>query len=204
VDDAGYTAWILGLQQGRLYCGDGRSHFLDFQVNGHRSGEDSVGLKARAEVNVEALVAARLESEPVDMESINHVFLNGWHVENARIGTTREVGVELIVNGVAVDRAILVADGKPRPIKFKTRIVQSSWVALRIFPSAHTHPVFVLRGTKPIRASKRSAQWLRACIDKLWEVKSPFIRESGRPAAAEGFDYARKVYERIAAECEIM
>ena len=52
--------------------------------------------------------------------------------------------------------------------------------------------------------SKRSAQWLRACIDKLWEVKSPFMRESERPAAAEGFDYARKVYERIAAECEIM
>jgi hypothetical protein len=32
VSDAGYNAWIDGLRQGRLYCGDGRSHILDFRV----------------------------------------------------------------------------------------------------------------------------------------------------------------------------
>jgi hypothetical protein len=57
-------------------------------------------------------------------------------------------------------------------------------------------------GQKPIRASKRSAKWCRACVDKVWEVKSRFIRESERSAAAEAFDHARKTYETIASECE--
>ena len=34
------------------------------------------------------------------------------------------------------------------------QIKQSSWVALRIYPSSHTNPVFVLVGGKPIRASQ--------------------------------------------------
>jgi hypothetical protein len=76
-------------------------------------------------------------------------------------------------------------------------------VALRILPSAHTHPVFVQVAGKPIRASKRSAQWCRACVDKVWEVKSPFMRASERAAAAQAFDHARRRYEAIGAECEV-
>jgi len=110
--------------------------------------------------------------------------------------------VQLVINGIAVHEVKLLADGTPRSSKFKTPIARSSWVALRIFPSAHTHPVFVQVGSKPIRASKRSAQWCRDCVDKVWEVKSPFMRESERPAAAEAFDHARKTYDTIIAECE--
>jgi hypothetical protein len=40
-------------------------------------------------------------------------------------------------------------------------------------------------------------------VDKLWEEKSRFMRESERPSAAEAFAHARKVYETIAAECEV-
>jgi hypothetical protein len=32
-------------------------------------------------------------------------------------------------------------------------------VALRILPSSHANPVFVLVGGKPIRASRRSVEW---------------------------------------------
>jgi ABC-type uncharacterized transport system substrate-binding protein len=39
--------------------------------------------------------------------------------------------VELIVNGIAVDKVALVADDKPSKIKFKTQVERSSWVALR-------------------------------------------------------------------------
>jgi hypothetical protein len=113
------------------------------------------------------------------------------------------VPVELIVNGLAVEKTTLLADGTPRSIKFKTPIARSSWVALRILPSAHTHPVFVQVAGKPIRASKRSAEWCRACVDKVWEVKSPFMRESERPAAAEAFEHARTTYDRIISECEV-
>jgi hypothetical protein len=189
---------------GQLYCGDGRSHFLEFKVNGSRGGADDVLLKNPGTVHIEALVAARLEPEITPETTPKRVLPGwGWHLEWARIGKTREVPIELIVKGLAVEKTALLADGTPRPIKFKTAIARSSWVALRIMPSAHTHPVFVRVAGKAIRASRRSADWCRACVDKVWEVKSPFMRESERPAAAEAFDHARKVYDKIINECEI-
>jgi hypothetical protein len=202
-DDSGYEAWVRGLKDGRLYCGDGRSHFLEFKVNGHRAGDKDLELSSAQTVHVEAIVAARLEPE-ITLETTPKRILPGWgwHLEWARVGTTRAVPVELVVNGIAVEKTSLLADGAPRPLKFKTPIARSSWVALRIMPSAHTHPVFVTVAGKPIRASKRSAQWCRTCIDKVWEVKSPFMREIERPAAAEAFDHARRTYDKITSESE--
>src|SRR5262249_54841257 len=161
------------------------------KVNGRRSGDGDLALKTSETPEIETLVAARLEPEaPANLAAMKHG-LNRWHVERARIGTTDTVPVELIVNGCVADKTTLIADGKPRTIRFKTPITRSSWIALRIFPSSHTHPVFAIIDAKPIRASKRSAQWCRACVDKVWEVKSPFIRESEKSAAAEAFDHAR-------------
>lgn len=204
-DDAGYQKWVRGMQQGHLYCGDGRSHFLDFNVQGQSSGSE-VAISHPVEASVNATVAAWLEPQPTpETEEIRKTKGMGparWNIENARIGDTREVPVELIVNGVAVDRVNLMADGAPRKIQFKTKIERSSWIALRILPSGHTYPVYVTVDGKPIRASSRSAQWLRACVDKLWEVKRPFMRVSERAAAAEAYDHARKTYETILRECE--
>jgi hypothetical protein len=204
VGDKGYEAWVRGLKEGRLYCGDGRSHFLEFKVNGHRSGESDLTLRSPEAVHVEALVAARLEPEFTPQTTPKRILPGwGWHLEWARIGKTREVAVELIVNGFAAAKTTLMADGTPRSIRFKTPIARSSWVALRIMPSAHTHPVFVQVAGKPIRASRKSAEWCRACVDKVWEVKSPFMRESERPAAAEAFEHARETYGEIISECEV-
>jgi hypothetical protein len=115
--DAGYEAWIKGLRDGRLYCGDGRSHFLDFRVQGKRSGEGDVALAAAGRVKVEATVAARLEPEATVAEAERNAPSRVWHLENARIGNTRTVPVELIVNGVPVATAALLADGTPQPGK---------------------------------------------------------------------------------------
>jgi len=201
--DSGYEAWVRGIAQGRLYCGDGRSHFLDFKVNGLHSGETDLSLEASGALKIQTLVAARLETDPPENMAATNQGLNGWHLERSRVGMTRTVPVELVVNGFAVDKSMLVADGIPRAIEFKTPIVRSSWIALRIFPSSHTHPVYVMIGNKAIRASKRSAMWCRSCVDKVWEVKSPFIRESERPAATAAFEHARRVYGAIADECEV-
>lgn len=205
-DDAGYENWVKNMQKGRLYCGDGRSHFLEFTVDGQRNGEQDVALKSAGTVKVDALVAARLEPEPLtdaELGAIAERPLNGWHLEFARIGKTREVAVELLVNGYAVEKVRLPADGTPRPIKFKTRLARSSWIALRIHPSAHTYPIFVQVAGKPVRASRRSAQWCLGSIDKLWEVKSPFIRRSERDEALQAFNHARRAYESILSECEV-
>jgi hypothetical protein len=208
IGEAGYEAWVRNLQKGRLYWCDGRSHFLKFTVNGQAGGDSDVTLAAPGTVEVEGTVAAQLEPEPTpETESIRAQKLQvgkwGWHLEQARIGKTREVAVELVVNGTAMDRTAILADGTPQAIHFKPEIARSSWVALRIMPSGHTHPVFMQVGGKPIRASKRSAQWCRASVDKLWEVKAPFMRESERAAAAEAYDHARKTYDTIIGDCEV-
>jgi hypothetical protein len=115
VGDAGYEAWVRSLHQRKLYCGDGRSHFLDFKVNGRRSGEDDLTFAKPAAVSIDALVAARLEPEPLpagarnpDLPEVASVYGTGWHVEKARIGTSREVPVDLVVNGLSVDRTVVL------------------------------------------------------------------------------------------------
>jgi hypothetical protein len=79
-----------------------------------------------------------------------------WDVEQARIGDTREVPVEIVVNGKVVARQNLVADGKVRDLKFEVPVKESSWIAARTLPATHTNPVFVIVGGKPIRASRRA------------------------------------------------
>src|SRR5690606_30500563 len=125
-----------------------------------------------------------------------------WDIERCRIGRTRKVPVEVVVNGKAIARKEVVADGSTREVKFEVPIEQSSWVCLRIFPSSHTNPVFVLVGDKPIRASKRSAQWCLDSVERCWEQKSKRIRKEEQAAARKAFDLARAAYRRIHGECE--
>jgi hypothetical protein len=203
--NTGYEAWVRNLALGRLYCGDGRTHFLDWSVAGQHSGEKTLQLAKPDEVVIKGLVAARLEEIPGSDKVSPAATPNlapdfGWNVEKARVAQTREVAVELIVNGQAVGQHRLVANGLPQEISFSTRVDRSSWIALRVLPSAHTYPIFLEVEGKPIRASKRSAQWCRKCVDKLWEVKSPQIRETEKPAAAEAYNHARQTYDRIIAE----
>jgi hypothetical protein len=201
-DDAGYDAWVRNLRAGRLYCGDGRSHFLDFEIEGHRSGDGELGLSAPMDVKIDATVAAYLDAAPAAVPR-PPIPGWGWHLESARIGATRTVAVDLVVNGRVAASSTIVADGAIRNVSFRQAIQRSSWVALRIFGSGHTYPVFVRVDGKPIRASRRSAEWCRSAVDRLWETRNAFIRPTERTAAAAAFDHARRAYDSIAAECSV-
>jgi hypothetical protein len=199
----GYAAWVAGLQAGRMYFGDGRSHFLRFTTQGVETG-GTVELDSPGEVIVDALVAAWLAPEPTpETERIRTApaFMEQpWHVERARIGDSRDVLVELLVNGsVRASRPIL-ADGSPTPVSFRVEVDASSWLALRLLPSGHTAPTFVTVAGKPIRSSRRSAIWCRESVDAVWKAKAPFISDAERQAASEAFDHARRAYEAIARE----
>jgi hypothetical protein len=76
----------------------------------------------------------------------------------------------------------------------------SSWVAVRIFPSSHTNPIFVEVDGKPIRASKRSAQWCREAVDVCWEQKVKQTRETEKAAAEAAYDVARQAYAKVLEE----
>jgi hypothetical protein len=206
-NDGGYAAWIDNLKKGRLYFGDGRTHFLEFSVNGRASGDPDVVLQAGGMIEVNGRIAAWLEPTPTaQTEAIRTspaFTYPGWHLERARLGQTREIEAELVVNGVAVDRARVTADGVPHSVRFATTVSRSSWVALRVLQSGHCHPVFIRVGTQDIRASRRSAQWCRSCVDKIWEAKLPFIREAERAAASRAFDHARQAYDEIIAASDV-
>lgn len=206
-----YDTWVQGLKDGRSYCGDGLSHLMDFAVNGFEAGttgssgkSSQLDLKEAGKIHVTCDAAALLaEKSTPQTDAIRARRLDEkpyWHLERSRIGQTRTVPVELIVNGIAVARKEIPADGSMIKVNFDTELKHSSWVALRILPSCHTNPVFVHVGGKPIRASRSSAEWCAKAVDVCWNAKERGIREQERSAAREAYDKAREIYTKIAAE----
>ncbi|MCI0662735.1 MAG: CehA/McbA family metallohydrolase, partial [Acidobacteria bacterium] len=203
LDKLSYDGWAEGVRDGRTYVSDGKSHLIDFRVNdqivGTRGSE--VKLASPQSVRVTARVAALLPEVP--NERISRLRTNQkpyWDLERARIGSSREVPVELIVNGQPVAEKKLLADGQMRDFSFDLKIERSSWVALRIRTSSHSNPIFVIVGDKPIRASRRSAEWCLKAVDQCWSQKSRRIAEKERAQAEAAYEHARQVYRRILAE----
>jgi hypothetical protein len=206
--------WLDGLRSGASYFGDGRSHAFDLALDGDTAREQQ-----RTEpgpVRVTATLAALLPEErpvptvsgfdyglaPADLSvpAAGHVEWSPdlepstWHLEWARIGDSRSVLVEVVVNGYPVASTQIVADGSEQEVAFDVELERSSWVALRVLPSMHTQPIFVEVGERPIRASRLSAQWLIDCVDKLWEVKHGFIRPAERDEARTAYEDAKSIY----------
>ncbi len=203
-----YDSWIKGIKDGRSYCCDGLSHIVDFKANdfelgtpGDKDRPSFLAAKKGEKLTLTAKVAALLDEQP--QPDIKNRALDQkpyWHVERARIGNSRTVPVELIVNGESVARKEIAADGSLADVSFDLTPEKSSWVALRIFPSSHTNPIFVEVDGQPIRASKKSAQWCLDAVDVCWNSKQGQIRESEKEAAKQAYDVARKAYRKILAE----
>ena len=202
-----FDRWCEGIKLGRSYVGDGKSHLVDFQVDGVAVGESKSERKldTPGTVKVTAKVAARLEPEPSPAQkALRSRPLDAkpyWDVERARRGS--QVFVQLIVNGEMVDAQPIAGDGAFRDVSFDVKIDRSSWVALRIYPSSHTNPVFVLVGGKPIRASKRSAEWCLKGVDQCWSQKEPKIRAEEKEAAKQAYEQARVTYRKIFEESDV-
>jgi hypothetical protein len=56
--------------------------------------------------------------------------------------------------------------------------------------------VFALVDGKPVRASRRSAEWCLNAVNQCWTQKAPQIRSSEREAARNAYDHARQVYRQ--------
>jgi hypothetical protein len=110
------------------------------------------------------------------------------------------VPLEIIVNGEVVSRREIVADGSPQKLQFSVPISKSSWIAVRILPSSHTDPIFVLVGGKPIRASRKSAEWCLKSVNQAWTQKAPHISARELPEAQKAYDHARQTYTQLITE----
>ena len=205
LDRLSYANWLGALKAGRSYVSDGKSHLMDFAVNGTGvgTGASEVQLAAGGAIHARARVAAYLDALPdASIRGKRYDEKPYWDVERARIGDSREVPVELVVNGEAVARKTVPADGQIRDVQFDVPIEKSSWVALRILPSAHTNPIFVLVGGKPIQPSRRSAEWCLAAVNQCWTQKAPRIAVGELGAARQAYDRAREAYQKLLAESE--
>ncbi|HIK91095.1 MAG TPA: hypothetical protein EYG03_03765 [Planctomycetes bacterium] len=207
-----YDSWMDGLKAGRSYCGDGLSHVFDLAVDGVgvgsklKSGTSRLDLKESATVNVTFDAAALLEAQQSDAtRQIRGRRLDEkpyWHIERCRIEDTRNVPVEVIVNGEVVATRTLLADGSNNAFRIPVQIDRSSWVAVRILPSVHTNPVFIHVDNQPIRASKKSADWCVKAVQACWNSKKGRIREEERAAAKTAYDEAEAIYRTIATESD--
>ena len=202
-----FAKWVQGLKAGRSYVTEGYSHLVDFAVNGVEYGTGDVELQAPGTVRVSLKVTAWLPEEVSPaakrIKATPYYQKPYWHIERARIGTTRTVPVEIVVNGYPVKEATttITADGTWHTIEVDVPIRQSSWVAARILGSSHTNPVWVLVDGKPVRASKRSAEWCLKAVDQCWKQKRRAIRPHERAAAEQAYEHARRVYRKILEEC---
>ena len=206
-----FATWCDALGKGRSYVSDGYAHALQFTVNGARPGFDDVQLSAPGKVQVRAKVAFA----PAVPKAVAHGTLDPAegrrHSGDTRIlhaprtGEIVEGGerlVEIIVNGKAVAKKSVSADGAIHDLAFDIEITRSSWIALRHFPQLHTNPINILVAGRAIRASRESALWCVESIELLWDNRSRYISESERPEARAAYDRALARYHAIAAEAE--
>ena len=198
---------MRGHQARPLYVCDGQSHLIDFQVNdrarrirqraearcaGDRQGDRPGGGASRPD---DLGRGPRDSRPPLDQKPY-------WDLERPASARRERCPSKSSSTASPVAKTEITADGSVEGVSFDVPIKKSSWVALRIYPSSHTNPVFVTVGGKPIRASKKSAEWCLKSVDQCWSKKEPAIRTSEKEAAKKAFDVAREAYKKILAECE--
>ncbi|MCF2521046.1 CehA/McbA family metallohydrolase [Dyadobacter sp. CY351] len=199
-----YDNYVAAIKSGRSYVSDGKSHIMDFSVNGKKSGvgDSEVAVKTNETINITANVAAYLpEKQDAAGEAIaktSIILMPYWDIERARIEKSRKVRVELVVNGEAVDTTEINADGAVNNVKFSYKPAKSGWAAVRVFPSSHSNPIFIKVNNKPV-IEKKSAEWCLATLNQCWKMKEPNIRAEEKKAAEAAYEEARKKYQAIIA-----
>jgi hypothetical protein len=181
---------------------DGFSHLMNFTADGLEAGtgESQLQLERQGIVRATVQAACLLSEKPAAFTPNRRQPM--WSPELARAAGTRDVTVEAILNGHPVASQRLTADGVLRDLSFEVPVERSSWIALRILGSAHTNPAFVHVGGRPIRASRRSAEWCLKGVDQCWSQKAPRIGAAERTAAERAYDHARARYRQILAESD--
>jgi hypothetical protein len=198
-----YSSWLQSLKAGRSYVSDGKTHLMDFRIDDSEVGVNGSELALTGPRTVKVTVKAAAYLAEVPNEAIRGLPLDQkpyWDIERARIADTREVPVEVVVNGKSVARQNLVADGNIRDLKFEVPVKESSWIALRVVTAAHTNPIFVVVAGQPVRASRRSAEWCLNAVDQCWTQKAPRISAAELPEAKKAYDHAREVYRQLISE----
>jgi hypothetical protein len=178
-------AWLRGLRAGRSYVSDGTCHLMDFRVEPVKPAEAGQPLvvnvgesELRVDPPAEVLARVKVVCAPAE-------------------GSPGSLKVEAVLNGYPHAFQEVPQDGAVRELVFKVPVSRSSWLAIRVFPRAHTNPIFVSVGGRPIRASRRSAEWCLRGVDQCWHEKATFYHPDEIDAAQAAYEHARLFYRRV-------
>ena len=157
----------------------------------------TVHLTVKAAAMLDAVPHPEIHNLPVDQKPY-------WHIERARIGDSREVPVELIVNGQAVARKTLLADGAMRDISFDVPIEKEQLGGPADFGLFAHQPH--LRGRRR-KAHPRLARQRRVVPGRRQPVLdakgAARLRKLELPDAIKAYDHAREVYRKRVEECAV-
>jgi hypothetical protein len=109
---------------------------MDYTIDGIEVGTHAseVDLSSAGTVHTSVRVSALLDTVPnPDIKTLSYDKKPYWSIERARIGDSREVPLELVVNGKVIAQKKILADGNIRNVSFDLPIAQSSWVTMRKF-----------------------------------------------------------------------
>ena len=178
-----FEKWVQSIADGRSYVSDGRCHLLDYSasVPGAEATVD-VGMNG-SELKLDA---------PQD---VSFTLDAGALVEDEI-----EVVAELIVNGYPVASQNLRADGSLQHVTFEHAITSSSWVAVRVFPHAHTNPIYVVVDDQPVRGTVDSARWCLAGVEQCWKSKQNTYADAEQADAVAAYEHARRVFGELVKE----
>jgi hypothetical protein len=199
-----YDDWCEGVRAGRAYVSDGKSHLMEFRAGDVALGENGSELKLAApgKVRLTAKVAALLPEQPDPAIKGRPLSQKPyWDIERARLGDSGNVPVEVVMNGLPVAKKTLAADGHTEDLSFEVDVTRSCWLALRIYPSSHTNPIFVIVGGKPVR-ERLSLEWCLKGVDQCWSQKQALIDPKEMPDAIAAYNHARKTYRERLAEAQ--
>ncbi len=200
--DLTYDKFVEAIKKGGAYVSTGHAHLMNFTANGLEvgTGNSQLNLAQKQTLTISAKVAAYLpQQQDSEGEAIASRAMDQqpyWHIERARISKSRKVAVELIVNGLPADTTEIMADGAINEVRFSYPMSRSGWVALRIYPGAHTNPIFVEVGGKPIREPK-SIAWCLNAVDQCWKMKEKNIRPAEKAAAKAAYEQAKETYRKL-------
>ena len=175
-----FSKWIQSIADGRSYVSDGFCHLLGFSATS---------------AETDAHVRIGLNGSELKLESPAEVT---FAVDGAAlINDTSAVRAELIINGYPVADKRLKADGSIREVTFKHTLKQSGWAAIRVFPHAHTNPIYVVVNGNPIQGTVDSARWCLAGVEQCWKSKQNTYAEDEQADAKAAYDHARKFYQEL-------
>jgi len=175
-----FNTWCDALAAGRSYVSDGRTHLMEFSAS---------------TATPKQTIEAGTKGSELKLSQRGNI---RFHVKVAGLySDARKLPVELIINGYPVAKQEVVGDGTEHALTFEHAIDKSSWAAVRVFPTGHTNPVFVIVDDKPIRASRQSAQWCLQSVEQCWKAKAHTYRADERATAAADYETARSMFRRI-------